>query len=90
MNMVGEMLHFGVCKHDMTLDASLCLHETYLALRVCLKPGDKVADFGCGIGGPARNIARFVQCKVVGITISEYQVRLNYCVSFILNINTVG
>lgn len=82
----GEMFHFGVRKRGMTHDASLRLHETYLALRMCLKPGDTVADFGCGIGGPARNIAQFVQCKVVGVTISEYQVRLIDCLFSILKL----
>lgn len=39
-----------------------------------LKPGMKVLDVGCGIGGPAREIAKFVGCEVVGVTINQAQV----------------
>ena len=32
-------------------------------------------DVGCGVGGPAREIARFTGAHVTGITINEYQVQ---------------
>lgn len=31
-----------------------------------LKPGMRVLDVGCGVGGPAREIARFVDVEIVG------------------------
>ncbi len=31
----------------------------YVALRLGLRPGMKVMDVGCGVGGPMREIARF-------------------------------
>lgn len=34
-----------------------------------------VLDVGCGVGGPAREIARFTGARVTGITINEYQVQ---------------
>lgn len=34
-----------------------------------------VADFGCGVGGPARNIAKFSGCSVVGLNNNAYQVQ---------------
>ena len=49
-------------------------HEYYLAGRLGLKKGSKVLDWGCGIGGPYRNIARFTGADITGITINEYQV----------------
>jgi sterol 24-C-methyltransferase len=33
-----------------------------------------ILDVGCGIGGPMRNIARFLRCRVTGVTINQYQV----------------
>lgn len=33
-----------------------------------------VLDVGCGVGGPAREIAKFTGAHITGITINEYQV----------------
>lgn len=46
-----------------------------------IKEGMKVLDAGCGVGGPARNIAAYTKAKITGITINEYQVRLSVCLS---------
>lgn len=43
-------------------------------LIVQVRPGSKVLDVGCGVGGPMRNIAVFGDCHVQGITINQYQV----------------
>ena len=45
-----------------------------LAHQLNLKPGMKVLDIGCGIGGPAREIATFTGCEIVGLTINQGQV----------------
>eukprot|EP00244_Chara_vulgaris_P011650 TRINITY_DN5875_c0_g1_i1.p1 TRINITY_DN5875_c0_g1~~TRINITY_DN5875_c0_g1_i1.p1 ORF type:complete len:394 (+),score=62.76 TRINITY_DN5875_c0_g1_i1:341-1522(+) len=50
------------------------IFEEGLADHLKLKPGMKVLDVGCGIGGPMRNIARYTQANVVGITINQYQI----------------
>jgi sterol 24-C-methyltransferase len=34
----------------------------------------RVLDVGCGVGGPAREIARFTDANIVGINNNEYQV----------------
>ena len=34
----------------------------------------KVLDVGCGVGGPAREIARFTDAEIVGVNNNEYQV----------------
>ena len=39
-----------------------------------LRPGMRVLDVGCGVGGPAREIARFADVNIVGINNNEYQV----------------
>ena len=35
---------------------------------------DHVLDVGCGVGGPAREIASFAGCHITGITLNQYQV----------------
>ena len=39
-----------------------------------IKPGMRVLDVGCGVGGPAREISMFTDCKVVGVNNNEFQV----------------
>ena len=36
-----------------------------------IKPGDRLVDIGCGIGGPARYLAKRFGCRVNGIDITE-------------------
>ena len=54
--------------------ASLARHEHYLSAHMQLKPGMRVLDVGCGVGGPAREIARFSDVQIVGVNNNEYQV----------------
>lgn len=42
-----------------------------LADRLPIKAGQHIVDIGCGLGGPARYIAKRFQCKVSGIDITE-------------------
>ena len=49
--------------------------EHYVALKLGLKEGMKVADLGCGVGGPLRSIASFSGADITGLTINEYQVK---------------
>ena len=41
-----------------------------LADRLPIQPGQQILDIGCGLGGPARYIARRFQCNVSGIDIT--------------------
>ena len=52
----------------------MVFHEHRLALLLHLRPGMKILDVGCGIGGPAREIAKFTGCEVVGISINQGQI----------------
>eukprot|EP00301_Raphidiophrys_heterophryoidea_P010094 c15139_g1_i1.p1 GENE.c15139_g1_i1~~c15139_g1_i1.p1 ORF type:complete len:440 (+),score=113.01 c15139_g1_i1:54-1373(+) len=71
----GQSFHFASRMKDETFHQSIKRHEYYLAGRLNVKKGSKILDCGCGIGGPMRNIARFTDSQVVGITINEYQVQ---------------
>jgi SAM-dependent methyltransferase len=42
-----------------------------LADRLPIKAGQRVLDIGCGLGGPARYIAKRFQCHVSGLDITE-------------------
>jgi sterol 24-C-methyltransferase len=39
-----------------------------------LKPKMRVLDVGCGVGGPAREIARFADVTIVGLNNNDFQV----------------
>jgi len=71
----GRSFHCANRFRGETFAESIQRHESYLALRMQLKPGDKVLDIGCGVGGPLRRIAYLTEAHITGITISEYQVQ---------------
>jgi sterol 24-C-methyltransferase len=70
----GQSFHFAPRFKGESFEASLARHEHYLALKLGLKPGMKVLDIGCGVGGPMRAIARFSGATVVGINNNGYQI----------------
>lgn len=39
-----------------------------------LKPGMRVLDVGCGVGGPAREIACFSDARIVGVNNNDFQI----------------
>ncbi|CAF3857008.1 unnamed protein product [Rotaria sp. Silwood1] len=71
----GNSFHCANRFHGETFAESIQRHESYLALRMQLKPEDKVLDIGCGVGGPLRRIAHLSGAHITGITISPYQVQ---------------
>jgi sterol 24-C-methyltransferase len=46
-----------------------------LAANVGIKKGMKVLDVGCGVGGPAREIAHFTGAHITGLNNNAYQVQ---------------
>ncbi|XP_010547277.1 PREDICTED: cycloartenol-C-24-methyltransferase-like isoform X2 [Tarenaya hassleriana] len=70
----GESFHFANRFKGETFRESIKRHEHFVALQLGLKPGQKVLDVGCGIGGPLREIAQFSQASVTGLTNNEYQI----------------
>lgn len=70
----GESFHFAHRRKNETLRESIRRHEHFLALRLGLKPGMKVLDVGCGIGGPLREIASFSGASVTGLNNNAYQI----------------
>lgn len=71
----GQSFHFAPRAIGESFQQSLARHEHYLALKMGLKPGQTVADVGCGVGGPMREIARFSGANIVGINNNAYQIQ---------------
>lgn len=70
----GASFHFADKRKGETFHQSILRHEYYLAGRLGVKTGATLLDCGCGIGGPARNIARFTGANIKAITINQFQV----------------
>lgn len=70
----GSSFHFCRFTKGEPFRQAMARHEHYLASQIGIKKDMKVLDMGCGVGGPARQIASFTGCHVTGITISQYQV----------------
>ncbi|KAJ7747639.1 delta-sterol C-methyltransferase [Mycena maculata] len=71
----SESFHFCRFYKGEAFAAALARHEHYLAAQMGLKPGMRVLDVGCGVGGPARAIARFADVEIVGINNNEFQLQ---------------
>lgn len=70
----GDAFHFAPRFRGESFLASLARHQHFLGHHLGVAPGATVIDVGCGVGGPARSIARFCRAKVVGINNNAYQV----------------
>ncbi|MEO0765899.1 MAG: cyclopropane-fatty-acyl-phospholipid synthase family protein [Pseudomonadota bacterium] len=57
----------------MTLEQAQSAKKAHIAAKLCLEPGMRVLDIGCGWGGMALTLARDHGCEVTGITLSENQ-----------------
>ncbi len=73
----GDHLHHGFFltgQEDSAQAQELMLR--HCAARAGVEPGMRVADVGCGHGGTARFLATECSCSVLGLTISEAQLKL--------------
>ena len=58
---------------DITLEEAQELKKRHIAEKLCLKPGQKILDIGCGWGGMALYLAKEYNVEVVGVTLSDEQ-----------------
>ncbi|KAJ7915658.1 delta-sterol C-methyltransferase [Mycena leptocephala] len=71
----SESFHFCRFYEGEAFAAALARQEYYLAAQMGLRPGMRVLDVGCGVGGPARAIAHFADVEVVGLNNNEFQIQ---------------
>lgn len=70
----GQSFHFCRFSYGEPFFQAIARHEHYLAHSIGIKEGMKVLDVGCGVGGPAREIAKFTGCHVTGLNNNDYQI----------------
>ena len=70
----GRSFHFAPRRQGEGFKESLLRHEHFLADRLFLKPGMRVLDVGCGVGGPMYTLARYTGASFVGINNNAYQI----------------
>ncbi|KAI6712649.1 hypothetical protein JHW43_004780 [Diplocarpon mali] len=71
----GQSFHFCRFAANEPFHQAIARHEHYLASQMGLKSGMEVLDVGCGVGGPAREIARFADVRITGVNINDYQIQ---------------
>lgn len=74
----GQSFHFAYQLKGETFQQAIARHEYYLAGRLGVSSGERVLDCGCGIGGPMRNIARFTNARIDGVTLSDVSILTDF------------
>jgi len=70
----GQSFHFCNFTKNEPFRQALARHEHYLAHKMNMQEGATVLDVGCGVGGPAREIAKFSGANIVGLNNNDYQI----------------
>jgi cyclopropane-fatty-acyl-phospholipid synthase len=59
-----------------TLDAAQLDKKAHIAAKLALEPGQRVLDIGCGWGGMALFLHKVAGVDVLGVTLSEHQLKI--------------
>lgn len=70
----GQSFHFAPRRSGEGLHAAQRRQEAGVAEILGLRLGTKVADIGCGVGGPAINIAKATGASITGLNLNSYQI----------------
>ena len=69
----GQSFHFAPRRTGEGLRTAQRRLQADVAALLGLGPGTRVADIGCGVGGPLINIARATGASLTGLNYNEYQ-----------------
>lgn len=72
----GKSFHFAVFSGSETLNEALTTTERFIADVGGFKANMKILDVGCGVGGPALNIAEYSGACITGLNISRQQLKI--------------
>jgi cyclopropane-fatty-acyl-phospholipid synthase len=61
---------------DITLEEAQLAKKRHIAKKLLIEPGMRILDIGCGWGGMAITLAEEFGAEVVGVTLSEEQLKL--------------
>ena len=61
---------------DLSLESAQLAKCHHIRKKLCLEPGQKVLDIGCGWGSLAMHLAEHADVEVVGVTLSREQLRV--------------
>lgn len=70
----GGSFHFCRFAAAEPFRQAIARHEHYLAHVMGIREGMTVLDVGCGVGGPAREIAKFTGARIIGLNNNDYQI----------------
>ncbi|KAH0897962.1 hypothetical protein HID58_047530 [Brassica napus] len=70
----GQSFHFSPSIPGKSVKEATRIHEEMAVDLIKVKPGQKILDAGCGVGGPMRatRLIQISKAHVVGITINDY------------------
>ena len=70
----GSSFHFSPRRSGDSLADSLHRHEEGVGKMLRLEPGMKVADVGCGVGGPLVTIGKATGASITGLNFNAHQI----------------
>lgn len=70
----GQSFHFAPRREGDRFADAIRESEIFVSDKLALAPGQRVADLGCGVGGPMRAIARHSGASIIGVNNNLYQV----------------
>lgn len=70
----GQSFHFSPRRSGESLREAVRRHEISIGELLDLEPGVKVADLGCGVGGPMITIAKTTGASITGLNLNAHQI----------------